>query len=525
MSTVRKLSGLNWFKDAMTTLFGNRRGTQRRRSRSSTLGMESLEPRVVLSADFVSGFAMGVDQKGPAIQDSAVDSAGNTYISGAFSGTVDFDQATVRADGSDLMTSSGNVDGFVAKYGPDNSLLWAQRMGGAAIWDYGVVGLNYDHATDLAFDNNGNVYVAGNYFGASTFGQFTVSPISSNSAYQDTFVAKLNSIGEFQWVRTAGNSGQDDVGDVTVDASGNVVLAIYSGISMDVKKYNSGGTLQWTKSISTGYPNSWGVVARSIDVDGSGNIIVSGDFAGTVDFNPDPKKAFNVTGAPAPTGSSGTDRCQNAYVLKLSSAGTFSWVAPFIAKRTEISNSLVDGTSVDVSSTGDIFVSGRYIGAVDIDPSSTVDQRLNSTFVSGAFVAKLSSAGSLTWARSIGSDSVHVGANDMQSDSTGVYIVGSFSGAMDTGNPAMPLTTGGDVDGFVIHMSNSGVTDWTYAVGDSGSDNIMFIDIASDGTLALAGSYRSSSLDFDEDGLPDLLGRTDTNSTSGPWFLVKLRRR
>ncbi len=521
MSTVRKLSRLNWFNDAMTTLFGNRRGTQRRRSRSHSLGMESLEPRVVLSADFVSGFAMGVDQPGPAIQDSAVDSAGNTYISGAFWGTVDFDQATVRADGSDLMTSSGNVDGFVAKYGPDNSLLWTQRMGGAAM-DFGVAGFNYDHASDLAFDNNGNVYVAGNYLGTSTFGQFTVSPINSNAAYQDAFVAKLNADGNFQWVRTSGSSGQDDVGDVTVDASGNVVLAIYSGMSMDVKKYNSGGTLQWTKSISTGPTNPWGVVARSIDVDGSGNIIVSGDFAGTVDFNADPKKAFNVTGAPAPTGSLATDRCQNAYVLKLSSAGTFSWVAPFIAKRTEISSSMVDGTSVDVSPTGDIFVSGSYRGAVDINPSSTVDQRLNSSFVSGAFVAKLSSAGSLIWARSIGSDSVHV-TTDMQSDSTGVYIVGYFSGTMDTGNSAMPLTTGGDVDGFVIHMSNSGVTDWTYAVGGSGDDYIHGINIAPNGTLALAGTYRSPSLDFDKDGVADLLGRTGTNFT--PWFLVKLRRR
>ena len=209
MSTVRQLSRLNWFNDTMTTLFGNRRGTQRRRSRSRTLGMESLEPRVVLSADFVSGFAMGVDQKGPAIHDNAVDFAGNTYITGTFSGTVDFDQATVRPDGSDLMTSSGTIDGFVAKYGPDNSLLWAQKMGGAAIWDFSP---NYDRATDLKVDDNGNVYVAGNYFGTATFGQFTVSPISSNSAYQDTFVAKLNADGNFQWVRTSGNSGQDDVG-------------------------------------------------------------------------------------------------------------------------------------------------------------------------------------------------------------------------------------------------------------------------------------------------------------------------
>ena len=263
-------------------------------------------------------------------------------------------------------------------------------------------------------------------------------------------------------------------------------------------------------------------MAKSIDVDGSGNIIVSGDFAGTVDFNADPKKAFNVTGAPAPTGTSGTARSVNAYVLKLSSAGTFSWVAPFIAKTAENSGSFVDGTNVDVSSTGDIFVSGAYRGAVDINPSSTVDQRLNSGFVSGAFVAQLSSAGSLTWARSIGSDDF-LSLYDMQSDATGVYIVGSFKGTLDTGNFTMPLIKGGDIDGFVIHMSNSGDTDWTYAVGGSGSDYITGIDIAPDGTLALRGSYTSPSLDFDEDGLPDLLGRTGTNSS--PNFLVKLRRR
>ena len=524
MSIVHKTSRLNWFNNALTTLFGNRRGTQRRRSRSRSLGMESLEQRVVLSVDFVSGFAMGVDQKGPVIVDNAVDSAGNTYIAGTFSGTVDFDQATVRPDGSDLMISSGTIDGFVAKYAPDNSLVWAQKMGGAAIWDYG---LQYDKATDLEVDNNGNVYVAGNYLGTSTFGQFTVSPIFSNSVYQDTFVAKLNANGDFQWVRTAGYSGQDDVGDVTVDASGNVVMAIYSGFGMDVKKYNSGGTLQWTNSISTGFANPWGVVARSIDVDGSGNVIVSGDFAGTVDFNADRKKTFNVTGAPAPSGTSGTSgtaRCVNAYVLKLSAAGTFSWVAPFIAKTTENSGSFVDGTNVDVSPTGELFVSGAYCGAVDINPSSTVDQRLNASFVRpSAFVAKLSSAGSLIWARSIGSDG-YVYPNDMQSDSAGVYIVGIFRGTLDTGNSAMPLTTGGDSDGFVIHMSNSGVTDWTYAVGGSGHDYINGIDIAPDGTLALAGSYSSPSLDFDKDGAPDLLGRT-TGTNNAPRFLVKLRRR
>ena len=62
--------------------------------------------------------------------DIAADASGNSYISGGFAGTVDFDPLATHADNSDVLTARGISDAFIAKYAPDDSLLWALRMGG-----------------------------------------------------------------------------------------------------------------------------------------------------------------------------------------------------------------------------------------------------------------------------------------------------------------------------------------------------------------------------------------------------------
>jgi hypothetical protein len=50
-------------------------------------------------------------------------------VTGILHGTMDFDPAVDRPDGSDILTPRGSTDAFVAKYAPDNTLFWARRMG------------------------------------------------------------------------------------------------------------------------------------------------------------------------------------------------------------------------------------------------------------------------------------------------------------------------------------------------------------------------------------------------------------
>jgi hypothetical protein len=55
-----------------------------------------------------------------------VDSSGNVYTTGIFSGTADFDPGT----GVSNLTSAGGDDVFISKLNSDGSLAWAKSWGG-----------------------------------------------------------------------------------------------------------------------------------------------------------------------------------------------------------------------------------------------------------------------------------------------------------------------------------------------------------------------------------------------------------
>src|SRR5258707_617834 len=82
--------------------------------------------RVVLSVAFDSVLGVGSDTAAVLAQDNAVDATGNTYVTGLLYGPMDLDPAVDRPDGSDVLTPRGSTDAFVAKYAPDNTLVWAR---------------------------------------------------------------------------------------------------------------------------------------------------------------------------------------------------------------------------------------------------------------------------------------------------------------------------------------------------------------------------------------------------------------
>jgi len=99
----------------------------------------------------------------------AVDGKGNSYITGYFT--------TNSVFGNLTLTSAGFGDVFVAKYDNAGKLIAAQRAGGTA----------NDYGNGIAGDNDGNCFVAGQFFGPATFGDdLTVS----SADRIDAFVAR-----------------------------------------------------------------------------------------------------------------------------------------------------------------------------------------------------------------------------------------------------------------------------------------------------------------------------------------------
>jgi len=88
----------------------------------------------------------------------AVDTSGNPYVTGAFSGKINF--------GAGALTSAGSTDVFAAKLNPATGL---------AIWSDAGGGKGPDVAKSIAFDlPTGQVYIVGDYTPAAKFGAFTL---------------------------------------------------------------------------------------------------------------------------------------------------------------------------------------------------------------------------------------------------------------------------------------------------------------------------------------------------------------
>jgi hypothetical protein len=182
----------------------------------------------------------------------AVDSASNVYVtaySNASAGGGNFDFLTFKLD------SSGNMS-------------WQRSLSGT-----GFSGTSSDFGIGIALDSASNVYVTG---------------FSDNNSTYDLVLAKYNTTGTLQWQRTLGNNtGGSDAGyGVVVDSANNIyVTGLINGIGILVAKYNSSGAIEWQRSLT----GSAIISAVGAAVDSSNNVYVTayGDISGSGGANYD----------------------------------------------------------------------------------------------------------------------------------------------------------------------------------------------------------------------------------------------
>ena len=94
----------------------------------------------------------------------------------------------------------------LTSYVSSSQYLWHQNAGGS----------NSDNVRGLDVDDQGNIYVCGNYHQIANFGSFSTPTSSSGSS--DIFVAKLSSTGDWLWVKTA-DPPTDYCYDIDVDGT------------------------------------------------------------------------------------------------------------------------------------------------------------------------------------------------------------------------------------------------------------------------------------------------------------------
>lgn len=220
-------------------------------------------------------------------QSIKIDHSGNIYTSGIFTGVVDFDPDT----GIYNLTSAGDYDMFLQKLDAFGNFLWTKRMGSTS----------YESPLCIAIDASGNIYTTGYFTGTVDFDPAISITFLSSAGMEDMFIQKLDASGNFQWVKNIGSPSSDQGNSVAVDAEGNIYTTgyFYGTVDFDpgvltynltsigsydifIQKIDPLGNFIWAASMgSNAYEQG-----NSITVDTSGNVYVTGLFAGTVDFDP-----------------------------------------------------------------------------------------------------------------------------------------------------------------------------------------------------------------------------------------------
>jgi hypothetical protein len=104
----------------------------------------------------------------------------------------------------------------------------------------------------------------------------------------------------------------------------------------------------WAKSMGSSWSFDYG---NSVTIDAGGNVLTTGTFGLTVDFDPGPG-TFNLT----------ADSLSDIFISKLDASGNLIWAK----KMGGVLNDY--GMSVTTDGPGNIYITGYFYGTADFDP-------------------------------------------------------------------------------------------------------------------------------------------------------------
>ncbi|HYE96646.1 MAG TPA: hypothetical protein VD962_10585, partial [Rubricoccaceae bacterium] len=441
--------------------------------RPTLLFLLALAVSPALAQDYVIGAERGGGTASDVGEDAAVDVAGNTAVVGTFEGTATF--------GTVSLTSAGQGDFFVVKYDSQRQPLWARR-GGTSVFN--------DFAEGVAFDGDGNVFVAGYFTGVATFdgGDNPDTTLTTRSDF-DAFLAKYDPNGNLLWVRQGGGVGQDTGRGIALDDEGNAYFGggyegtawfeadtLTSAGSSDgfLVKYAPDGAVLWARSV--GGPESDGIWNVAVSDERVGDVIAAvGTFRGVAFFGTIPMQS---------RGNS------DLFAFRIDPQGSVVWAQ-------QVGGGGFDyGRGIDVVGFGGVYVTGSFEGTILVGTDV-----LTSAGASDVLVAQLDeSSGALQWGRRGGGAGFDIG-NDLALSypcCAGVSV--AVTGYIDAGpstfdapNQTLTLTSRGFTDGFFVDYMDGDVLDGTL-IGGTNADRGWGIGSAPHfGRLALTGAFRGAA--------------------------------
>ena len=262
---------------------------------------------------------------------------------------------------------------------------------------------------------------------------------------------------DISWTRSINKSSEEYVHSVIVDDDGSILIVgetngVLEGSNAGafdayVAKYSGNGSELWIDQFGANqYDGVYG-----IDIGPDGDYFVAGKTSGDI----------------AGSAGGGTD----AFIRKYGKDGSIGWTIQF--------GTTTDDEAIDiaVASDGDIYVVGHTGGFLG-----------NCCHAGGQdiFVQKYDSQAQLVWTRDIRTNLGDI-AESIAVDSSGVVVAGRTNGDIAGSN--------GSQDGFIRKYDTDGNTLWTDQFGSAQHEELLDVDLDSNGNIYAVGRVPSSSGD------------------------------
>jgi len=367
-----------------------------------------------INFEYAKNFTYSEDSSGDS-NDVTTDAFGNVYICGSFGGTLDFDP---DPQAENLVSSETSTNIFLAKYDSNGNFVWVKYFTGTYI----------NQALTIKTDAAGNCYFGAVFQETINYNYNGIDQTIEGAGQNDFFIAKIAPNGTYNWIKTFGGEGSE--------------------------------------------------YCKAIDVSTTGEIIITGNYNTTLDFNPG-EEVFNLT-------SQGSD---DIFLLRLTTDGEFIWAKSFGGQDID------DGDAVSFDHLGYIYFTGRFRSTARFN--SGTNHELISNGTTDVCVAKLDSLGQIIWINAFGGDS-YDDSNSIIADVNGdVYVCGTFSTSLtfNTVNPVSTITSLGSIDAYIIKYNQDGTFNWVKRYGGVSTDRIS--KLSKKGNHLYGVAYFDATADFD----------------------------
>ncbi len=392
---------------------------------------------------------------------TVVDNAGNVYVGGFFSSTIDFDNGA----GVFNMTAVDTFDAFIVKLDPNGNFINAIQFGG----------IGTQAVQTLKFDNNGNLIAVGNFNDIVDFDpSASVFNLTSNAIYTgfgSTFVVKLNTSLNFI---NAIKIDDCRLYNFTVDLTNNIILNgdffTVANVDFDpssgvfnlpiggstlntstsdlvIVKLSSNFNFVWAKKITSKGSDTYG----DIVTDSAKNIYVIGITEDSTDFDPSPNVAL-VSGNYSQT-----------FLLKLDENGIFNWVKIFKCRD------VYSAMRIAIDKTNKLIFSGSFRDSCDLDAGTGVNMQYSNSINNYKvhWFAKYDLNGNFIWAKTLQTEDGGI-FNIKIDQFNSIYLAGDFSNYLqvDPNNSNILLNYFGSGTAFFAKYNSSGNYIWAKGIGN-----------------------------------------------------------